>query len=128
MPHDRGAPSPPSPLATLAAAAKQCNKTNGQCFSSSEKARVSLERQLGKPSASWTYFDGNGKPVGQVVRWDKPDGAKEIRPIARYPDGWRIGGMPEPRPLYCLPELAKADRVFVVEGEKAAEASVPSGS
>jgi hypothetical protein len=30
--------------------------------------------------------------------------------------------MPEPRPLYCLPEVAAADRVFVTEGEKAADA------
>jgi len=31
--------------------------------------------------------------------------------------------MPAPRPLYRLPELADALRVFVTEGEKAAEAA-----
>ena len=30
--------------------------------------------------------------------------------------------MPGPRPLYCLPEAAAADRVFICEGEKAADA------
>jgi hypothetical protein len=57
-----------------------------------------------------------------VVRWDKPGGKKEIRPVSRHADGWRIGAMPEPRPLYRLPELAQADRVIITEGEKAADA------
>lgn len=33
-----------------------------------------------------------------------------------------IGAMPEPRPLYDLPTVSKASAVFVVEGEKAADA------
>jgi hypothetical protein len=59
-------------------------------------------------------------PSGLVVRWDKPNG-KENRPVARHADGWRIGAMPDPRPLYCLPDLAKAERVIVLEGEKCAD-------
>jgi hypothetical protein len=64
-----------------------------------------------------------------VLRWDRPDG-KDIRPLARYPDGWRIGAMPEPRPLYRLPELLAATPegpVVVVEGEKACDAAVRCG-
>ena len=38
-------------------------------------------------------------------------------------EGWRWAGMPEPRPLYRLPEVLRADRVLVVEGEKAADAA-----
>jgi hypothetical protein len=34
-----------------------------------------------------------------------------------------IAGMPEPRPLYRLPDLASAKTVYVCEGEKAAEAA-----
>src|SRR5262249_10262357 len=46
-----------------------------------------------------------------------------IRPVARHENGWRIGAMPEPRPLYGLPDLAAAHRVVVCEGEKAAVAA-----
>jgi hypothetical protein len=44
------------------------------------------------------YHNAQGEPVGVVVRWDTPTG-KDIRPVARHPDGWRIGAMPDPRPL-----------------------------
>jgi RecA-family ATPase len=45
--------------------------------------------------------------------------------VAKTTDGWIIGGMPEPRPLYHLPELRARpqERVYVCEGEKAAEAA-----
>jgi len=61
------------------------------------------------------------------VRWNTSKGKKEFRPVARKADGsgWIIGGMPTPHPLYALPELLAAkpsDRVYVAEGEKAAEA------
>ena len=36
--------------------------------------------------------------------------------------------MPEPRPLYNLQKLPDADRVFVVEGEKAADAVCAPGA
>src|SRR5262249_39259303 len=70
----------------------------------------------------WTYHDAQTEPVGLVVRWDKPNG-KDIRPVAWHAGGWRIGAMPDPRPLYRLPELAAATRVIVCEGEKAADAA-----
>ncbi len=54
------------------------------------------------------------------MRWDKPAG-KDIRPIARSGDRWIIGAMPQPRPLYCLADLAAADRIYICEGEKAAD-------
>ena len=94
-------------------------------FPNAEAAIEALERKLGTHSAKWTYHDAEGKPVGIVVRWDKPDG-KDIRPVSRSPekDGWIIGGMPEPRPLYRLPKVIAADgKVYVCEGEKAAEAA-----
>ena len=53
----------------------------------------------------------------------RPSGKEDIRPVARRGDRWTIGGMPEPRPLYCLPDLAGADRVYITEGEKAADAA-----
>jgi len=80
---------------------------------------------MGKRSEYWTYHNAKGEAVGHVIRWNMPSG-KTIRPISRIADGrWIIGGMPEPRPLYGLPELLKAppgSRVYVCEGEKAADA------
>ncbi len=62
--------------------------------------------------------------MGFVLRWDPQASGqgKIIRPVSHNGDGWMIGGMPQPRPLYRLPDLADAEQIFVVEGEKAAEA------
>lgn len=89
-------------------------------FSTSAAAVAALEHQLGVCSKLWSYHDAAGEIVGQVVRWGKGEG-KTIRPVARHGDGWRIGAMPGPRPLYRLPELAGASRVIVTEGEKCAD-------
>jgi hypothetical protein len=97
-------------------------QTNGRTFATADDAVADLERQHGKRSALWSYPDANGEPVGLVVRWNKADG-KDIRPVSRHADGWRISAMPEPRPLYGLPKLANAPRVWVAEGEKAADAA-----
>ena len=99
-------------------------KPDGEVFGSSGKAVAELERQKRrKADRSWTYLDADGEPVGIILRWDLPGGKKDIRPVSRHPDGWRIGGMPDPRPLYRLPELAGASQVYVTEGEKAADAA-----
>jgi hypothetical protein len=97
-------------------------KLSERTFPTANAAVAELERRHGKRSAAWTYRDAQGEPAGLVVRWDAPDG-KEIRPVSWHRDGWRIGAMPEPRPLYCLPELAKTKLVIVAEGEKAADAA-----
>jgi hypothetical protein len=91
-------------------------------FPTANAAVADLERQHGKRSALWTYHDARSEPVGLVIRWDKPAG-KDIRPMARHGEGWRIGAMPDPRPLYGLPALGDALRVVVCEGEKAVEAA-----
>lgn len=64
-----------------------------------------------------------------IVRWDRAGGGKDIRPVARNEAGWTLDGMPTPRPLYGLPELTDAERVYVTEGEPAADAlrSVAAG-
>ena len=70
------------------------------------------------------YTNGDGSPNGIVLRWDNPDGSKDIRPIHRTAGGWKLGGMSTPRPLYMLPDLIArpSERVYVTEGEKAADA------
>jgi hypothetical protein len=91
-------------------------------YDTANAAVSSLEVNRGKRSALWTYHDIDDDPVGVIVRWDRPDG-KDILPVSRNGMGWVIGGMTEPRPLYCLPDLAGADRVFICEGEKAVDAA-----
>src|SRR5262245_27504921 len=69
--------------------------TGDRTFVTANDAVAVLERRHGKRSAFWTDHDAQGEPVGVVVRWNKPSG-KDIRPVARHADGWRIGAMPDP--------------------------------
>lgn len=98
-----------------------------EVFAAADDAIAELTRRHGQPVARWDYHDGMGAHVGSVVRWDRADG-KRILPVSRHGDTWRIAAMPKPRPLYRLPDLRDAldadpaQLVFVVEGEKCAEA------
>ncbi|MDZ4818454.1 MAG: DUF3987 domain-containing protein, partial [Planctomycetota bacterium] len=92
-------------------------------FAKVEEAIGELERKLGPRTADWTYHDADGKPIGVVCRWDKVDGKKYFQPVSLYGGAWFIKGLPAPRPLYRLPELKGAKRVYICEGEKAAEAA-----
>jgi hypothetical protein len=95
-------------------------------YPSAREAVAALVRRHGARSNLWTYRNAKGDPVGVVVRWDTT-GGKDFRPVSRTPDGaaWFVGGMPSPRPLYALPELLSSEsrRVYVTEGEKAADAT-----
>ena len=97
-------------------------KTGGIIFATAKDAVAELERHHGKRSAVWTYHDAQGAPVGLVVRWNRPQG-KDVRPVSRHGDGWRIEAMPDPRPMYALPDLGTARLAVVCEGEKAADAA-----
>jgi hypothetical protein len=98
----------------------------GRTFATAKDAIAELEQRHGKRSAIWTYHDSQSEAVGIVIRWDKPDG-KDIRPVAQHGDGWHIGAIPDPRPMYRLPELGAAPRIVVCEGEKAADAACSLG-
>lgn len=99
-----------------------------RAHATAEDAIADMERRHGSSSACWIYHNGSGEPVGVIVRWDTSAG-KDIRPVSRTAKGWIIGGMPEPRLLYRLPELlARPDeRVYVTEGEKTADAAASIG-
>jgi putative DNA primase/helicase len=102
---------------------KRTNSKPAMAYTTAAKALAALEKQFGRRSGLWTYYDAHGKPVGLIVRWDQGEGRKDIRPVSLHPNGWRVEGMPTPRPLFRLPELLKSkDRVIVCEGEKAADA------
>ncbi len=93
-------------------------------------------RQHGAPSKVWIYRDDKGHPLMALYRFDlgpdvdgKPK--KVFAPLTwcKRSDGettqWRWQGLPEPRPLLRLDELAlRADApVVLCEGEKAADAA-----
>ena len=84
----------------------------------------------GDPSASHAYRDENGELLFYVCRFEPSGGAKQFAPLVcvQYANGslgWAWKAPPTPRPLYGLDELAakKAERVLIVEGEKAADAA-----
>ncbi|MCY2988507.1 MAG: hypothetical protein NTY19_11660 [Planctomycetota bacterium] len=101
-------------------------KKRVRTYATAADAMAVYARMLGERlhDTLWEYLDANGQCVGFVLRWNMPDGSKEIRPVSLAGSRWTCGGMPEPRPLYRLPGILRADMatpVYVVEGEKAAE-------
>lgn len=125
--HDRR-PYPSPRAATRAKKSGRHRKNAPTVYATAQDAIAELERKHGPRAAIWAYHDAVGEPVGMIVRWDTA-GDKDIRPLAKTANGWIIGGVPEPRPLYRLPELlARPDeRVYVCEGEKAADAAASIG-
>lgn len=100
-------------------------------FNSIEAAAAGCRVAGGRqPDRAWRYHDADGNEAGAVLRWDLGDGLKTIRPLRFSGGGWVIGAMKEPRPLYCLRDLLAADvgePIFIVEGEKAADAGASLG-
>jgi putative DNA primase/helicase len=90
-------------------------------------AAGSLLKKFGLNPTCWGYYNAEGDLVGVILRWDESGGTKVIKPVAKIGDSWEIGAMPEPRPLYRLPQIKNEDRVYVTEGEKAADALVSLG-
>jgi putative DNA primase/helicase len=83
-----------------------------------------------QPDQQWAYRDQTGRLLGYVLRFNTPDGGKDIRPAtfcthASLPACWRFEGFVTPRPLYGLDRLASNPdaNVIVCEGEKAADAA-----
>jgi putative DNA primase/helicase len=87
----------------------------------------------GKPSMHWEYRNADGGLLCLVYRFEpKTEGErKQFCPLTwcKSADGrrreWRWQGLPEPRPLYHLDQLAARPGaiVLVCEGEKAADAA-----
>lgn len=91
------------------------------------EAAIASNAYLGQHTAVYPYHSETGEVIGAAVRWDI-DNKKTIRPIARNGLGWKVGAMPDPRPLYRLPEvLRERDTIYIVEGEKCADALAAIG-
>jgi hypothetical protein len=104
------------------------SKPASKAYASALAAQKAYERTLGRPDDIYAY-EIDKDVVGLVLRWRRPDGTKDVRPISRHADGWRLEHMPEPRPLCRVSYVSAATdrRVYVVEGEKCVEALVSLG-
>jgi putative DNA primase/helicase len=69
--------------------------------------------------ATYDYTDEHGALLYQVVRFD-PKGFAQRRPDGNGGHVWKLDGIP--RVLYRLPELTGQTTIYVVEGEKDADA------
>lgn len=73
------------------------------------------KEQPGRIVATYDYFDPSGKLAFQVCRMD-PKSFRQRRPDGKGGWIWNMTGVD--RMPYRLPQVLKADSVFVVEGEK----------
>jgi len=86
-------------------------------------------KEYGTPAAHWAYHNAQGQIMGYVLRFNLPDGKKDVIPYTYNTDGqkyaWKWRGFDLPRILYNLHELYLRPTaiVLVVEGEKACEAA-----
>jgi hypothetical protein len=114
-----------------AIAAKSDAKTKPKSppFPSLADVEAHLTGKFGRPpTGSWDYRALDGTMAFRVYRSDfpKPAGgdpnamSKEYRRVHPTGGGWRLGDPAGALPLYHLPDLAAADRVYVTEGEKCA--------
>lgn len=104
------------------------NPKDKPSFPTWEQAIAAYSVKLGLPAKAFGYHDRDGKMVGVIGRWNKPDGSKEIRPIRLNCSGWLQEAMPEPRPPYGLPDvIAATGRIYIVEGEGCADAALRIG-
>jgi hypothetical protein len=118
-------PSPP-------AAAKPDNARPKKVHTSAEQALLAMAWALANdnvitskrmPDQAWRYHHADGSDAGAVGRWETDKGKKTYRQVCCVSNnGWVSGGMTAPRPLYRLPDLIDAEKVYVCEGEKAADA------
>src|SRR5262249_7472230 len=107
-------------------------KPERRAYPNPEGALAQVIQRHGKPTAHWPYPNADGSESFRVYRFDfmdartgKPD--KDFRPVHPTLAGWILGDPPGLLPLYHLPDLSGAPRVFVCEGEKAAERARDQG-
>lgn len=82
-----------------------------------EKSIPTQRNGLGKIVAEYDYTDADGNVLYQVVRMEP----KDFRQRQKVDGQWKWGMEGAKRVLYKLPQVAKADFVWIVEGEKDAD-------
>ena len=95
-----------------------------------EAALETLSSNLGDLEGVWRYRDAESKVVGAVVRCGTENGGL-CHSLRLGANGWEIGAMPTPRPLFRLPELQESkgssQPVLFVEDEQSAEVAAELG-
>ena len=92
-----------------------------------KRANPSGGSDWGVPTKTYNYCDPMGNIIAQVDRfeWTKDGEArKSFRP---WDAARRVNKMPEPRPLYNLPAVARSPEIVLCEGEKCADALQAAG-
>ncbi len=100
--------------------------SGSRVYQTPEAALARIIRDHGPPSEHWTYHEADGSESFRVYRFDITNpktgqADKTYRPVHRTSEGWALGDPPGLLPLYRLPGLADATRVFLHEGEKPAD-------
>jgi hypothetical protein len=76
------------------------------------------ERPKSRITTTYDYHDADDKLLFQVVRYDYPKDFRQRRPDPQNPGKWIWNMTGVDRVPYRLPELLKAETVYIVEGEK----------
>jgi 5S rRNA maturation endonuclease (ribonuclease M5) len=86
-------------------------------------------KSLGEPVEVYDYHDADGNLVFQVCRYHSPIGKtfRQRRPHPKNPGKWIWNLTGVDRVPYRLPEILKAETVYIVEGEKDADALADLG-
>jgi hypothetical protein len=104
----------------------QLPKKDEKVYDTPDAAVEWLVAKHGKPAAVHAYQTMDGAEVFRVYRFEFKDPktgvwTKTFRPVHQTEEGWVCRKPKGQVPLYRLPEVNKAERVFVCEGEKAAD-------
>lgn len=134
--------TPSDPFARIASAVAQSAATDtGQGPAAEEEIQVCPApadapplpafSRVGDLAAKWAFRDASGAVLRWTLRFEKPNGEKDIRPATLWRNlttgrlRWQMKAGADPRPLYGLDDLAaRPDAVvLVVEGEKTTDAA-----
>lgn len=78
----------------------------------------------GMPTVTYQYTDASGKMLAEVERFEWEKDGKAAKTFRPWDVATRAYKAPETRPLYNLPNIARAPEIVIVEGEKAADALI----
>lgn len=82
----------------------------------------------GREKHRYSYHTAEGELAFIVLRFNFEDGReKTFRPLHPVDDRWAIGDPPGLLPLYRLPDLREAGRIYIFEGEGPVDAAYPLG-
>lgn len=74
------------------------------------------------PNQQYVYLDAQAQPIYRVLRVNNDDGSKTFLQQRRTATGWANGLEGVPYVLYHLPVVLESSEVWLVEGEKCADA------